>query len=436
MTMRRDRLDRPYLYIASKEGGLRIFNISDLSAPQSVKVIPTADLGGLQVMSLEQYGRYLYLALGNHFPGVVQSPGMAIVDVDEPEAAIVTDFWASPDFSSGGAGVVRAEGDYAYLGGMDNGLIILDVADKEHIAHVRNFKPDLDFPHGPPPPGDTAKFNARGMEIRNDTLWLCYDRGGLRVIDVRDKSAPVEFSRYCNSILTGFATAYNNIILRGNLAFLAIDYCGVEVLDVSDPLHIAQKGWWEPWTCPTNNPFVWGGSPGHANELAYDEDCKLLFVATGKSDLHILSVSDPAQPDSCGFFGGVDNQIGTWGVDLWQNSLFLSYIFTVVPFQSNWTGVKVLTYPACTPDAVFNPGTAPDFQVYPNPADGTARLQFTTGDRVLRIALLDAAGRPFRSFDPDNGELNLEGIPAGMYYLQVVMANGVGAKKLLITKRY
>ncbi len=433
MTMRRDRLDRPYLYIASKEGGLRIFNISDPAMPQSVQVIPTADLGGLQVMSLEQYGRYLYLALGNHFPGVVQSPGLAIVDVDEPEAATVTDYWVSPDFSAGGAGAVRVEGDYAYLGAMDNGLIILNIADKEQIAPVKNFKPDLDFPHGPPPPGDTAKFNARGMEVRNDTLWLCYDRGGLRVIDVRDKSAPAEVGRYCNSILTGYATAYNNIILRGNLAFIAIDYCGVEVLDVSDPGHIAQKGWWEPWTCPTNNPFVWGGSPGHANELAYDEDCELLFVATGKSDLHILSVADPTQPDSCGFFGGVDNQIGTWGVDLWKNSLFLSYIFTVIPFQSNWTGVKILTYPACAPNAVSGPGPPVDFQVFPNPASGTVRLQFTNGSRVLRIVLLDVAGRLVRSFDPENAELDMKGFPAGVYFIRAVTTNGRAVKKLLIT---
>ncbi len=432
MTMRKDRLGRPFLYIASKEGGLKIFDLSDLAAPAPAAVIPTSEWNGLEVMNLEQYGHYLYLALGNHFPGVQQSPGMAIVDVADPETAFVTGFWISPDFHKGGAGIVKAEGDYAYLGAMDNGLIILDISNKNQIAHVKNFKPSLDFPHGPPPPGDTAKYNARGMEIRNDTLWLCYDRGGLRVLDVQDKENPIEFSRYCNSILTGFATAYNNLILDGARIYASIDYCGVEVLDASDPGDIRQMGWWRPWACPTNNPFVWAGSPGHANELAYDPDCKVLFVATGKSDLHLVSVADPENPDSCGFFGGVSNQIGTWGVDRSGDQIFLSYIFTFIPFSSNWTGVKILSYEACMPDAAASLDSGREIILFPNPASNTIRLKKDPSLRINALCLTDINGRKIRSFEPDNEAFNVSDVQAGVYILQFITRSGIIYRKVMI----
>lgn len=432
MTIRKDRQGRPFLYVASKEGGLKIYDLADLSAPVAVTVIPVQNWGNLHVMNLEQYGNYLYLALGNHFSGVLQSPGLAIVDVADPEMPVVADFWASPDFDHGGAGIVKVEGNYAYLGAMEHGLIILNVADKNQITHVKNFKPDLDFPHGAPPPGDTAKYNARGMEIRNDTLWLCYDRGGLRVLDVQDKEDPVELSRYCNTNLTGYATAYNNLILDGNRIYAAIDYCGVEVLDVSDPADIRQMGWWHPWTCPTNNLFVWAGSPGHANELAYDKDCRVLFVATGKSDLHLVSVADPENPDSCGFYGGTGNQIGTWGVDLKDHQLFLSYIFTAIPFSSNWTGVRVLSYDACIPNAVANPDNTPEIEVFPNPAANTVYLKMNRELRVYGVYLTDINGRKVKIFDPGATELPLGGLPSGVYGLQVVTEKGVANRKLLV----
>lgn len=375
MTMAHDALGRPYLYVAGKEGGLRIFDISNIDSPVPVATIPITSLENLHVMNLAQSGNYVYLALGNHFSNS-QSPGMAIVDVTNPASAFVADTWKSTD-PDGGAGIVAVEGDYAYLGAMKNGLVILDVSDPSDITFMSKFVPDIDYPTPDPNPD---LYNARGMAVRDDIVYLCYDAGGLRIINTVDKLGPIETGHYSNPALNGLPRAYNNIVLDGSLAYIAVDYCGLEVLNVSDTSSITLVGWWNPYNCPTNN---WFTSPVHANELAYNRECKLLFVSTGKSDMYVLDMENPSAPDSSGFYGGVSNDIGTWGVSTYQNEIFLSYVCAVIPFASNWTGVKILTYDnSCTSDVPENPANA--VGVFPS----------ANGDRItiLSDGTSDASG--------------------------------------------
>jgi hypothetical protein len=77
--------------------------------------------------------------------------------------------------------------------------------------------------------------------------------GGLRVIDVSNKRRPREIGRYINQALPGKPQAYNNVILEGSRAYVALDYCGLEILDISDPKNIRQLGWWNPWECGRNS---------------------------------------------------------------------------------------------------------------------------------------------------------------------------------------
>ena len=156
MTMLHDQNDRPYLYIANKEGGLKIYDISRLSAPVEVKTIPISLLNNLHVMNLTQSGNYLYLALGNHFTSS-QSPGMAIIDVADPVNAGVTGKWKFSK-TDGGGGIVKVLGNYAYLGAMKHGLVILDISNKSDIKLVSQFVPDINYPDKKP---DAKKINAR-----------------------------------------------------------------------------------------------------------------------------------------------------------------------------------------------------------------------------------------------------------------------------------
>lgn len=345
MTMAHDRSDRPYLYVANKEAGLKIYHVADPAAPALAATVPITAFESLDVMSLSQAGNRVFLALGNHFTNPMKA-GMAIVDVADPSSPVLLDYHVVPG-SSSGAGVVKVEDGYAYLGAMKSGLVILDVSDPKDIKQVSQFMPDIDWPAKNP---NANFYNARGLEVRQGKVYLAFDAGGLRIIDAQDRAKPREIGRFANPALhipINLPRAYNNLVLDGTRAYVAVDYCGMEILDVSDAASISLTGWWNPQGCPENN---WFTSPIHANEIQYSPGCKRLFISTGKNDLDMVDVSDPAKPASCGWFGGPANNRGTWGVSLWKERIYLSYVCTMgIPFASDWTGVKILVQDAqCT----------------------------------------------------------------------------------------
>ena len=415
MTMIHDQSDMPYLYIANKEGGLKIMDVSNPSPPLQVSQVPVSELNGLDVINLSQSGSYLYLALGNIFNNN-QLSGMAIIDVTDPINPNTLDVWDSYDLF-GGAGVVAVEGNYAYLGAMGNGLMTLDVSDKTNIVLLSQFVPDISFPDPIP---DPPKYNARGMAVKNDVVYVCYDAGGLRIIDVSDKMMPVEIGRFSNPELNGLPRAYNNIILDGDLVYIAVDYCGLEILNISDPSQITLTGWWNPWDCQSN-PLNWFSSPGHMNEMAYNPDCNTLFLSSGKSDLYAVDISDPTQPDSCFSYGGVSNGIGTWGVSAYGDKIFLSYICAFIPFASNWTGVKILEYENnCVNDIVEEKPNS--IEVFPNPVSGLLNIKMPAEENH-KIILYNYLGQIVYSkkIEKYRGEnkIDFSNLGNGVYYLLI-----------------
>lgn len=417
MTMKHDQTGRPYLYVAGKEGGLRIYNISNLDQPMLVKTIPITSLENLEVMNIDQSGEYLALALGNHFTNS-QSPGMAIINVSDPASASVVDTWKSsaPD---GGAGIVKLDGDHAYLGAMKHGVIVLDVSNKGEITFVSQYVPDINYPTPNPNPD---LYNARGMVIRNDVIYLCYDAGGLRIINVSNKLKPVETGRYSNPALNGLPRAYNNIVLDDSLVYIAVDYCGLEVLNISDTSHITLTGWWNPYNCPTNN---WFSSPVHANEIAYNRECRLLFIADGKSDMHVIDISDPTSPDSVGIYGGATNDLGTWGVSVYRDQIFLSYICAIIPFASSWTGVKILTYNnQCVSAAPEQPESS--VALIPSLAGDRMTIRLDSGMCVVdasSVIITDLLGRSYYPvlIESTAGRMVIDpsALPAGFHILSI-----------------
>ena len=159
LTAHADQTGRPYLYVAAKEGGLKIFALSGSLIP--VAQIPISQLNGLHVMNISQSGNDLYLALCNHFGTAIQAPGLAIIDVTDPLNPLVRSTWQ--DISqTGGTGIIETQGNFAYLGAMGNGMIIFDISNKAAPRVLSVFKPDLNFPDPNP---DPKKYNARGLAI-------------------------------------------------------------------------------------------------------------------------------------------------------------------------------------------------------------------------------------------------------------------------------
>ncbi len=420
VTMKHDTQSRPYLYVANKEAGLKIYDISTVTSPNLVATVSNSQYLNMEAINLTQSGNYLYLAVGNIW--AADSTGMVIVNVQNPLQPIVTDFYVLPN-STHGAGIVQVEGDYAYLGAMQDGLITLNVSDKSNIQFVSQFIPDVNFPINNP--NNLNIYNLRGMEVRNDTIYACYDGGGVRIIDVTNKLLPVQIGQYCNPVMytpMDHPKAYNNIVLKDSLAYLAVDYCGVEVLNISNPADIQLIGWWNPYGCPNNN---WFTSPVHANEIRLDTNCNALFVSTGKSDLYVLDVSNPTSLDSIGFYGGVNNGIGTWGVNIYENQIYLSYIcvpWPYIPFASNWTGVKILTYNACPAqnDEISNDY----FFISPNPTKDILNVKLNNStilENKMNYTIIDVTGKIMLQslLIESETEISIKDLSSGIYFLNL-----------------
>ncbi len=417
MTMAHDNSGKPFLYVANKEAGLKIYDISNLGSPILKKTLPPSLYDTLDVMNLFQQGNYLYLALGNHF-SKTQPSGMAIVDIDTPEAAYVSDFWTLQG-SLGGAGIVAAEGNYAYLGAMGNGLVVLDVTDKNNIVYKSKIVPDINYPTPSPNPD---LYNARGMEVKNDVVYLCYDAGGIRIINVADKSKPMETGRFSNPLLNGKPRAYNNCVLDDTLLYVAVDYCGLEIINVKDTSKLSITGKWNPYNCPAIN---WFNTPVHANEIKLDRACQVLFISTGKSDLYVINITDPTNPDSCNIYGGVSNSIGSWGVDIFENKIFVSYVCAIIPFSSNWTGVKILTYAGCSGHVEITDSQS-GLSLFPNPAKDFIQLRsdrYLSESEIESLRIYESSGREipilFLARVDKTVNIRTAELHAGIYFLRM-----------------
>lgn len=426
-----DRLNRPFCYVAGKEGGLSIFNISNIQAPQLVQSVSTALFDSLDIMYLFQDSIYLYVALGNFFGTVPEKPGMAILDISIPSNPQVLDFWEWPTVAKGASTVV-VSGNYAYLAAMTQGVFILNISTKNNITMESNFIPDPNWPVMNP--NAVQAPNARGMAYRNDTLFLCYDAGGLRVLDVSNKTNPIQIAQYLNPGSSGKQEAFNHIILDGGLAYIAEDYCGMEVVDISNASSISQVGWWNPWNCQLP-ATQWNGCPGHCNQMAFNQNQKIVYLSSGDSELRIIDVSNPALPDSCNGFGPVGNSKACWGVDVFNPNIYITYINSFIPFFSNWAGFKIVNWPLIS-GLYETPLEQEELTVTPNPVHDyftLSSIQYSKFENKYDVYVYNSLGAlcmRCNQVNPDE-QIDCSSLQPGVYMLKAKNSNSCSSRKFV-----
>ena len=418
ITPERDRLSRPYVYLAAKASGIKIFDISGPN-PTQTAAVTFADLGNADAINLHQDSIWLYVTLGDIW-NTTQESGMAIVDVSDPTSPVVLDVYDHPN-STGGAGAVSVRGDYAYLAGMGTGLIILNIANKSDIQFVSVLPLVNTFPHSTLQQGNDEMYNARGIALKDDHAFITYDRGGLRVVDISNVNAPTQVEAHCYAPLIDHATAYNNVVIHGDLAFVAMDYYGMEILDISDPLDVTQVSYWRPATWPeaTNDILVWSNAEGHANELAYDPACKNIYLAAGKSDVISIDVSDPANPTTCETFGTPSDDYGTWGLDFFDGKVYIAYIYSpLFPPHSFYTGFREIAV-SCTPVGLVETTPNEALTLYPNPFTDQLTLK-DAPHTMMSISVIDLLGRTvYHTTTQGATTFNLPALQNGLYTVRV-----------------
>ena len=389
-----DRMGRPYAYVCCRELGLVTFDISDPLMPVPTDTLAPAQLSGLAVNNVEQDGALLYLSVGG-FEGTAQYAGLATVDVNDPEAPVVLDVWYDTQFQNGAA-IAQVQDDVAYLGAMDDGVVVLDVSDPLGIGFLSSFQPDPGWPgivsYAP---------QARGMAVRDTVLYLAYDAGAFRTIDIRDPYALAQLGQYVNPDHPLFTpNATNNVVLKGDHAILTYDFCGIEVVDISDPTDPQQESWTNPWNCGFG---TWFGSDGHTNELMLVRNDSLLFVSGGDSELLVYDATQLPALTLVGANGPPNDSTATWGLDVLGDRVIGCYLnnsfiaFPPQPFHANWGGVRLFDWQLDITTRITDRSGTGAIALYPNPARDQVLVQWRLGASPDRYQLQDMMGRLVRS---------------------------------------
>jgi len=410
-----DRLGRPYVYLATKELGLVTFNISDVMAPVPADTQSVASLGNLKVTGVSQDSNYLLVSLGD-FMGIGNA-GLAIFDITDPSIPVLLDLWDTAAFNRG-TSTVLFQGDYAYLGAMEQGVVILDISDKEDIRFVSRIIPDTVFGNHSYP------YNSRGLFICGDTLLVADDNGGLRIIDVSDKQNPVELGKYLSSSISSAAYAFYNHVFRiGNYAYCAVDFCGFEVVDVSNPFLMTEIAWLDPWNCNKEPPPFgsWMGSDGHTNEIAYSPSQNVLMFSGADSEVLAIDPSNPALPRIMGAWGPPNDSVGTWGVDVYGDLVALANAHTFgIPFVSMTGGLQLLTWSLIL-GVENNSIKAGHLKIFPNPVSDKFTIELPVeGPENFTIEVFDMFGKvAFSSEITRQNHVIYPDLPGGIYFYKV-----------------
>ena len=333
-----DALGRPYLYAAQQDGGLLVLDVSDPSEATRAALISKQHLGNLAATGLAQRDAFLYVSLGSFFAEGSEA-GLAVVNTADPTRPSVESVW-NAGVPGRGSSSVLINGGRAYLSAMSSGIFIFDITEPGGPHLLSSLQPDVNFPR--PNPTSVQHPNARGSAMHDNVLYVAYDAGGLRAIDVGDPSAPNEIGRYINGGPGAKQQAYNNVIIEWPYLYAAIDYCGLEIINIESPDAMRQAGWWNPWQCDSASN-LWLNSPGHTNQIALDAQRRLIYLSAGDSELQIVDVSDTRQPRLIDQYGAPKNGLGAWGLGVSGETLYLTYVQALIPFKGDWAGIKALS---------------------------------------------------------------------------------------------
>lgn len=152
------------VYLADSEAGLRILDVSDLTAPRELGVVPALE----SVRDSTAAGTTLFVADGNW---------LRVVDVSNPASPHVVGSAAAT--GHGSIRRVRTHRRFAFAA-TDKGLVSFDVGDPRHPTLI----------------GETYwLFDARGFDLDGWIGYVADASGVLQVINVSNPSAPAQMGR-------------------------------------------------------------------------------------------------------------------------------------------------------------------------------------------------------------------------------------------------
>ena len=263
----------------------------------------------------------------------------------------------------------------------------------------------------------TRRFtDALAVEVLGDHAYLACDFEGLFVIDISNPDYPVEVGH-----ISFEGDAANVHLARGH-AFVAGYEDGVFVVDISDPT--------DPALVST---FL---TPGYALDVIVDGD--LAYIADHEGGLQIADFTDLANPR---YLGCIDTPN--------QSALDLALVGNRV-CVADWKGGFHVLAQHCVPSGVPDgdlPPAAGSLYAYPNPFNPQTTLTFNLErSETVRITVFSADGRPVRVLadrvfpaGPNSASWNGRDdrgrrVPSGAYLVRLETGSGLLQSKVTLLK--
>jgi len=305
-----------YAYLANGSGGVQIVDISDPAAPVVLSTVPESSMGNGTALGVTVRATTLYVANG--------ADGLRGIDISNPLSPTPNLHFPQSALGNGTANAVLAGGDFIFVANGSGGLVVF-------YTDGPSFTPSPIFPESQlgngtamgvfydettrslclangadglrifnNPGGATvtlvghvsqanlqAAGTALGVAVRGTTAYLANDAGGLAVIDVTNRAAPVAGA---SLNLGGNA---RGVAISGTSLYLANGSDGLRAFDLSDPLAPAARG------------SAAQSALGNGDAVGLAADGSYAFVANSTAGLQIVSTQTmSAQVFSAGKFFG------------------------------------------------------------------------------------------------------------------------------------
>ena len=168
--------------------------------------------------------------------------------------------------------------------------------------------------------------------------------------------------------------------------------------------------------------------------MAFDAECSILYVAGGKSDVIALNVGDLNNVTACETFGSTSDNFGTWGLDLFDDKLYLAYIWApFTPPHSNFTGFRELDFASCNSTVGLEETHSKQIAtIFPNPASNLLVVNSTSP--IDQISIIDVLGKRM-NYNSDNHSMNItldiSMLRPGTYFIEVKTDSDHQVKKFI-----
>ncbi|WP_267145152.1 LVIVD repeat-containing protein [Myxococcus qinghaiensis] len=201
------------LYIASNVSGVVVYDISQPDAPTFVRVL-TAD-----------FGVHTVLVDGERLYAMSPSAGTFVYDVSTPlEPRLVTLINLPEEFSIGGPHDAFAYQGRLHISNAYSGYSVVDVTNLEDARHLGQYSHyGFTFSHH----SAVGTFGGRTIAFVGGEFEGSY----VRVLDTSDPARIPKLGEFRMRAITSM----HNLLLRGNLLYVAWYHEGLRVLDVSNP---------------------------------------------------------------------------------------------------------------------------------------------------------------------------------------------------------